>query len=308
MRRFLILLVGAVWLAGCASSSRTRQAPVPPTIEAKKSQGGGYYLDDGPGDSPPPNLQNIPDAVPRTEPMHQYANRPYMVAGVNYTPVSEGTGFRQTGMASWYGKRFHGKPTSSGEIYNMYGMTAAHPTLPIPSYARVTSLDSGKSVIVRINDRGPFHSDRVIDLSYTAAYKLGIAGRGSAMVSVESIDPETEAMQDKAPPPGKDGMSGARGSSRAGAEKPGDQGVASDNADKPGYYVQLGAFGNPANAEKLLKQAREALEIPAEQVQVEQAGSLHHVKLGPFADQAEAKDWQRKASATLGTAAITITR
>jgi rare lipoprotein A len=278
MRKFLLLLIAASWLAGCSSAPRTRQSSLPaPETKAK----GGYYLDDGPGDNPPPNLHEVPDAVPRDEPLHRYANRPYEVAGVSYTPMSGRTSFRQEGIASWYGRRYHGKPTSSGEIYDMYGMTAAHPTLPIPSYAKVTALASGKAVIVRINDRGPFHSDRVIDLSYTSAYKLGLLGRGSAQVSVESIGPETAVLQRDSTPA---------------------------NAEKPGYYLQLGAFGSPENAEKLRLQAREALGIPDERVQVALVGSLHRVRLGPFADQAEAGDWLEKTRAALGIAAITITR
>jgi rare lipoprotein A len=280
MRKLFMLLLAAGWLAGCSSTPRTQQAPVPPPLEVK-AKGGGYYLDDGPGDDPPPNLQDVPDAVPRDEPLHRYANRPYEVMGVSYTPLGELEPFRQTGVASWYGKRYHGKKTSSGEVYDMYGMTAAHPTLPIPSYARVTSLDSGKSVIVRINDRGPFHSDRVIDLSYTAAYKLGLLGRGSGRVTVESAGAEAEAVQPE---------------------------VSRGIAPKPGYYVQLGAFGNPDNAQKLLLRARQALDIPAELTQVSLVGDLHRVKLGPFADQAEASGWVEKSRTVLGIAAITVTR
>lgn len=293
MRRTLfILLFAAGWLAGCSSAPHTKQSSAPRPPEAKT--GGGYYLDDGPGDSPPPNLQAVPDAVPRDEPLHRYANRPYEVSGVNYTPMKERGAVHQTGIASWYGKRYHGKPTSSGEIYDMYGMTAAHPTLPIPSYAKVTSLDSGKAVIVRINDRGPFHSDRVIDLSYTAAYKLGLLGKGSGRVSVESIGPEIEPIQYNV--------------SLDMAAKPDNYSVSQDNTNKPGYYVQLGAFGNPENAEKLLSQARAALAIPAELVQMTLAGNMHHVKLGPFTNQAEASDWVEKTRSALGIAAITITR
>jgi rare lipoprotein A len=150
---------------------------------------GGYYKDDGPHAQPPSGLEGVPDAVPRVEPLHRYANRPYRVFGKDYRPLASLQPFRQRGMASWYGKRFHGKPTSSGEKYDMYRMTAAHPTLPIPSYARVTNLANGRSVVVRINDRGPFHAGRVIDLSYVAAHRLGYIGAGSAQVEVEAIVP-----------------------------------------------------------------------------------------------------------------------
>ena len=150
---------------------------------------GAYYKDDGPGDKVPPNLDRIADAIPRAEPLHKFANRPYQALGKSYVPLSSVQPFRQRGMASWYGKRFHGQKTSSGEAYNMYAMTAAHPTLPIPSYARVTRLSNGKSVVVRINDRGPFHASRIIDLSYAAAHRLGYVQAGSAEVLVESVVP-----------------------------------------------------------------------------------------------------------------------
>lgn len=162
-------------LAGCGSSGR------------KGGKGGGYYLDDGPGSDIPANIQNIPDAVPRIEP-HNPANfRPYKVMGQQFVPVSASTQLRQRGVASWYGRKFHGQKTANGETYNMYAMSAAHPTLPLPSYARVTHEASGRSVIVRVNDRGPFLRGRVIDLSYAAAAKLGIIGKGSDRVVVEAI-------------------------------------------------------------------------------------------------------------------------
>jgi rare lipoprotein A len=153
---------------------------------------GGYYKDDGPHERPPAGLDAVADATPRAEPLHRYANRPYSVFGKDYLPLSAVQPFRQRGMASWYGKRFHGQKTSSGEPYDMYSMTAAHPTLPIPSYARVTNLANGRSVVVRINDRGPFHAGRVIDLSYVAAYKLGYIAAGSAQVEVEAIVPDAQ--------------------------------------------------------------------------------------------------------------------
>ena len=150
---------------------------------------GGYYKDDGPGARPPGNLSSIPDAKPRSEPLNRAANRPYEVFGKKYVPLTSVQAFRQRGVASWYGKRFHGQKTSSGETYDMYAMTAAHPTLPIPSYARVTSVKTGRQVVVRINDRGPFHGGRVIDLSYAAAYRLGLIDSGSGEVEIQSIVP-----------------------------------------------------------------------------------------------------------------------
>lgn len=161
-----------------------------PHLPAAGSGRGGYYQDDGPGDAPPADLLSTQDAQPRIEPYAVRGNKPYVVFGKTYTPLIEDKPFRQRGVGSWYGKKFHGQKTSSGELYDMYKMTAAHPTLPIPSYARVTNLKNGKQVIVRVNDRGPFHSSRIIDVSYTAALKLGYLGYGSSELEVERILPE----------------------------------------------------------------------------------------------------------------------
>ena len=142
---------------------------------------------DGPGANPPPGLERTPDAVPRAEPVRAGgANKPYRAAGHHYTPMTADAPFSEAGLASWYGRKFHGRPTSSGEPYDMYAMTAAHRTLPIPSYARVRNPANGHEVVVRINDRGPFVDGRVIDLSYTAALKLGVLA-GVAKVEVRRI-------------------------------------------------------------------------------------------------------------------------
>jgi rare lipoprotein A len=173
----LVAMVALAVLAACSSAPKK----------------GGYYKDDGPAANPPGNLDRVADAKPRAEPLHRFANRPYEVFGKKYVPLASVRSFHQRGVASWYGKRFHGQKTASGETYDMYAMTAAHPILPIPSYARVTHLKSGKQVIVRINDRGPFHSGRVIDLSYAAAHRLGLLGTGSGEVEIEAIVPGARA-------------------------------------------------------------------------------------------------------------------
>ncbi|MBI1942254.1 MAG: septal ring lytic transglycosylase RlpA family protein [Betaproteobacteria bacterium] len=160
-----------------------------PEAPAAVQRPGRYYKDDGPGANPPADLAAVPDAVPRAEPPHRHANRPYRALGRDYVPLASAAGFRQRGVATWYGRRYHGQKTSSGEPYDMYAMTAAHPVLPIPSYARVTNPANGASVVVRINDRGPFHAERVIDVSYVAAWKLGFVQAGSALVEVESVSP-----------------------------------------------------------------------------------------------------------------------
>ena len=153
----------------------------------------GDTRDDGPGGPLPSNPDRIADARPRSEPLNPGANSPYTILGRKYVPYQSLTPYRARGIASWYGRKFHGKPTSSGERYDMYAMTAAHTILPIPSYARVTNLSNGRSVVVRVNDRGPFHSERIIDLSYAAAYKLGYVNAGSASVEVEAILPRGSA-------------------------------------------------------------------------------------------------------------------
>ncbi|HRL22371.1 MAG TPA: septal ring lytic transglycosylase RlpA family protein [Alcaligenes sp.] len=174
-------------LAGCSSSPKRAKPKPRPGATVAAPQGGGYYKDDGPHSRVPANLLATPNATPRLEPIARSNTRPYTVLGKSFVPHTSHKSFSQTGTASWYGRKFHGKKTANGETYDMYAMTAAHPTLPIPSYARVTRPKTGKSVIVRINDRGPFHSSRIIDLSYVAAAKLDLIAPGSGTVLVESI-------------------------------------------------------------------------------------------------------------------------
>ena len=178
----------AAALAGCASPPATRSSgpaqalpagslPAPPSSTRP----------DGPGDNPPPDLHLVPDAAPRLEPVRAGGpNKPYEVLGQAYTPLQGDPPLVQRGLASWYGRQFHGRGTANGETYNMYAMTAAHRTMPLPSYARVRNPANGREVVVRVNDRGPFHSGRVIDLSYTAALRLGLVG-GVAPVEIERI-------------------------------------------------------------------------------------------------------------------------
>ena len=198
-RRVAVLAVVPLLVACGAQPPRVDQEGSPPPAAAKPApqkppqytlkRGGGFYQDDGPGDSIPGNLDAVPDAEPRAEPLHRFANNPYSVLGRDYVPMKALQPYRARGVASWYGRKFHGQKTSSGEIYDMFAMTAAHPTLPIPSYVRVTNLANGSAVVVRVNDRGPFLHERLIDLSYAAAWKLGYIGSGSAQVEVESILP-----------------------------------------------------------------------------------------------------------------------
>ena len=259
-------------LASCATPVR---GPVPGTPQPS---GGGYYKDDGPGAHPPADLDAIPNAVPKPQPLLASANRPYEVMGQTFVPETHLKPFEQVGMASWYGRMFQGRKTTSGEPYDMYAMTAAHPTLPILSYARVTNLANGRSVIVKINDRGPFLHGRIIDLSYTAAYKLGMLGHGSARVRVESILPG-EA------PDEEDGQDLAAG-----------------------YYLQLGAFQSEKSARTMLEKVAATMEIEPGQLHVVLNNNLHLVSLGPFADQQEAAAWAAKCELVLNIQPHTLQR
>jgi rare lipoprotein A len=275
-----LALCAFVLVAGCATAPKTprieREASAPPSAPAP-SRPGGYYLDDGPGDAPPVDLARIPDAQPRPEPLHRAANSPYVVFGREYVPERSVRPFRQRGVASWYGRRFHGNPTSSGERYDMYAMTAAHPTLPIPSYARVTSVANGRSVVVRINDRGPFLHGRIIDLSYAAAWKLGYLAQGSTLVDVETVVPGDAVAAVAAPPP--------REERAPAASDPVEVPVA---AEPGGIYVQLGAFAAPENAESL--RARLALELAsfAGQIEIFRKDGLYRLHIGPYRTRVEA--------------------
>ncbi|MFZ6733035.1 septal ring lytic transglycosylase RlpA family protein [Undibacterium sp. Ji42W] len=203
--RLPLLAASAVLLVACGSApknnvitpdsprpaSGTKSSPSQTAALPKANSGkGAYYKDDGPGDNMPEGLENTVDPIPTLENYSRSGNKPYVVFGKTYTPIADSTTpFVQRGVGSWYGKKFHGQKTSSGELYDMYKVTAAHPTLPIPSYARVTNLTNGKQIIVRINDRGPFHASRIIDLSYTAALKLDVIGKGSSQIEVERLLP-----------------------------------------------------------------------------------------------------------------------
>jgi rare lipoprotein A len=266
----------ALGIAGCATAPkapRTERDGTAPPAAPGAARPGGYYLDDGPGDGAPPDLARVPDAEPRSEPLNRAANTPYVVFGKEYVPDRSVRAFRQRGIASWYGRRFHGARTSSGERYDMYAMTAAHPTLPIPSYARVTNLANGRSVVVRINDRGPFLHGRIIDLSYAAAWKLGYTAQGSALVDVEAIVPGEAPMPAPRPEPAP---------------------VAADAAEVPvaaesgGIYVQLGAFAAPENAESL--RARLALELAGldRNIEIHRKDGLYRLHVGPYRTREEA--------------------
>ncbi len=292
--RGAVLALAAIYLSGC-SMLGTRGPSA--TGGPKK---GGYYLDDGPGDNPPPNLDAIPDASPKAEPLARGANKPYVALGKEYVPMPDGQPYKVRGLASWYGRRYHGKPTSSGELYDMYGMTAAHPTLPIPSYVRVTNVQNGRSVVVRVNDRGPFVDDRLIDLSYTAAYKLGIL-RGVTPVEVERIFPEdtrpSVVQVVRVDPPLIEEAKPLEAAKLAEPVKPVEPMRAAElpktakpsKPAGPGAYLQVGAFAAQATADDLVARIEQRLGALAQGVRSVQMGGLFKVHVGPFRD-AEALD------------------
>lgn len=341
--RVLIVCLVTLLLAACGSAPQRSAQPSSSEVgQSVPSRGGGYYKDDGPGTNPPADLAAIPDAEPRSEPLLKHANKPYVALGQSYTPETEVKPFKQRGLASWYGRRFHGKRTSSGEIYDMYAMTAAHPTLPIPSYARVTNLKSGKSVVVRINDRGPFHSKRVIDLSYTAAAKLGYIGTGHTQVEVEAIVPTDEMIaanrvRDPRPPaaPGASTTGPAAhetpvpevasvGSSAApqtgGTDDPIAQLAAAHSAgsgtasgDKPdaepgGIFVQLGAWRSLDMAEDLRGRVRREFATVTERLLISLQNGMYRLHLGPYASANDARTMAARIGAAFKLRPVVIQR
>ncbi|AOY01439.1 septal ring lytic transglycosylase RlpA family protein [Jeongeupia sp. USM3] len=241
--------------------------------------GGAFYKDDGPMAEIPANINLIPEPVPRWEPLHKWANRPYTVLGLSFTPLAQPGNSVETGMGSWYGRKFHGQKTSIGESYNMFAMTAASPVLPLPSYARVTNLENGRSVVVRVNDRGPFHKGRVMDLSFLAACRLGYAQKGSAQLKVESLLPAdaptvvaAQAKQQVDAPLPFDG-------------EPKPVPVANTAA---GVYLQLAAFGSLANAESFRDRYASMLDGNSAKLVIQSSGAIHRVRIGPYPDRQSA--------------------
>jgi rare lipoprotein A len=264
---------------------------------------------DGPEARPPPDLMQVPDALPKLEPIRQGGpNKPYEVLGGRYEPLRAEAQYVEDGLASWYGRKFHGRKTASGEVYNMYAMTAAHKTLPLPSYARVTNAANGRSIIVRVNDRGPFVRGRIIDLSYTAALQLDTL-RGVVPVRVERITPEqiasgawrgapsaaVAAADDGGPPEPATVMVTAVPAAPV-APPPGanTDAVASEPARAPtaagrGFWVQLGAYRERGGAMQLQQQAGERVDGLGLLLAVFSDNALHRVQAGPFATRDEAQ-------------------
>lgn len=313
--RIAILLL-ALALAACGSApQRGSVERLPGGSTETPSRGGGYYLDDGPGANAPANLDAIPDAVPRLEPLHRGTQRPYTVMGRNYTPMTRLEPYRARGTATWYGRRYHGKPTSSGEPYDMYAMTAAHTVLPIPSYVRVTNIANGKSVVVRVNDRGPFIGDRLIDLSYTAAHRLGIIGSGSGLVEVESIIPGT-APAVVEPPVAVSPLPAAVVETAAlppPAAAPAAPAAAAAAASMPqvaaaGTWLQFGAFGVQANAENYLARLQAQADWLAGTLRIHHSDGIFRVQAGPYGSDSAAREAAERAGQALGAKPVVVSR
>jgi rare lipoprotein A len=285
VRASAFAIAAALAIAACTSAPK--REPAASSASSPPSRPGGYYKDDGPGDNPPANLDSIPEATPRLEPLNRFANRPYSVFGVDYVPATSLRPYTERGIASWYGRKFHSQKTSTGEVYDMYAMTAAHPTLPLPSYAKVTSLTTGRSVVVRVNDRGPFHNGRIVDLSYAAAWRIGIAQKGSGEVEVTSILPSgipTVAVAQPLPPV-------------AAVTGPAATPVAQETG---GFVVQLGAFANNANAQAFVSRLTNQITGMSVEAKVHEADGLFRVVVGPYPTLDEARRTSERLRLALG--------
>lgn len=281
MRRTCAALSVLLLLAGCAGGGGgPRPSPGEASSKAPAAAGSGerYALAGDAYPEDPPDVAEVPDAMPRREARSRGGNTsPYEVWGKRYEVMADARGYSRQGRASWYGEKFHGYATSNGEIYDMYKMSAAHRSLPLPSFVRVTSLDNGRSAIVRVNDRGPFHSDREIDLSYAAAARLGILEQGTGRVRVEAIDVERWIADN------------GEASPTRGASLPREAAVASTPAapeagrDQPvagsGVFLQVAALGSADTARQLKSRLEGEIDRP---VRVASATGLHRVQVGPL--------------------------
>jgi rare lipoprotein A len=300
----LVLSGAALVLAGCASGPRGG-----PSV---------WSGHDGAEAQPPAGLANVPDAEPRVEPFRSGGpNRPYEVLGQTYTPITQDRPFTERGLASWYGRKFHGRRTANGEVYDMYAMTAAHPTLPLPSYVRVRNPANGREVIVRVNDRGPFHAGRIIDLSYTAALRLdllrGVAPvvleritfedirtgawrRGAAPVAVAAGAPQAVASADPVRPEpveGPDDKPRANVDAAAMSDPTAQVEEAAParalTAAPRGFWIQLGAFRQRDGAEGFQRRVQAELDWLSPSLAVFSDAALFRLQAGPYASRDEAR-------------------
>jgi rare lipoprotein A len=321
LRCVFAVLAFTTLLAGCASGPR---------------KGG-----DGPGEHPPPGLASVADAEPRLETIRPGgANKPYQALGREYVPMTRDLAFSERGLASWYGRQFHGRRTASGEPYDMYAMTAAHPTLPIPSYARIRNPANGRKVIVRINDRGPFHAGRIVDLSYTAALRLDLL-RGVAPVELERItydeiragtwrrdgrDATRYAAARPARPPAAERAAAAPELAAVAAlpaeavvdASPRPVGAASEAVAAPvpvaasaqprGFWVQLGAFREASGADSFQRRVAADVDWLTPLLATFGDASFFRVQAGPYANRDEAQGAAARIREALGLVPMIVER
>ena len=342
-RAALAALALGLLLVGCGSAPKPaadRPASPRPAPAADR---------DGPGADPPSDLANLPDAEPRIEPIRSAGpNKPYTVLGRDYVPIARDTAFSERGLASWYGRKFHGRRTANGEVYDMYAMTAAHPTLPLPSYARIRNPANGREVVVRINDRGPFHAGRFVDLSYAAALRLDLL-RGVAPVELERLTfDEIRAGNWRRGDAAATRMAGAvspRGAPAATAPVPVSTpvpvpgaavvavatatGEAADGPSTPpppaiasiapaagpaaassarGFWVQLGAFRESAGAESFQRRVGDEVEWLVPLLATYGDASLYRVAAGPYANRADAQGAAARVRDALGLVPVIVER
>lgn len=286
-------------LFSCAGTSPTVTAPhssdpyYTPNYPAPKpgtNPSDRYDIKHDRGSSVPINVDGIPDAVPIAEPYSAGGNQsPYTVLGETYHVLASAKGYREEGIASWYGEKFHGHKTSNGETYSIYKMTAAHKTLPIPCYARVTNLQNNRSVIVRVNDRGPFKAGRIMDLSQAAATKLGYTDQGTARVLVEVVDAQSINQPSVVNQPSASEVYSAN------SPQP--------DMDKGGFYLQVGAFSNPDNARQQKLQLMQRFSYPVIVSQIP-GQEVWRVKIGPVTQRDALYIQDEVAGAGLGQAVL----
>jgi rare lipoprotein A len=340
------LALAALVLAGCGSApprSPSGSGSVPAVTP--RSGAAPWYERDGAESRPPSDLSSIPDAEPRIEPIRNGGpNKPYEALGHDYVPITDDRPYTERGLASWYGKKFHGRKTASGETYNMYAMTAAHPTLPIPSYVRILNPANQREVIVRVNDRGPFHRGRIIDLSYTAAYKLGLL-KGVAPVEITRITqddirtgawrkdaappeparvapPAVEVAQapppavlPQAPPPAVLAQAPSPGALPADAAP---IASASSGGDDPppsplarparGFWVQLGAFRQREGADSFQRRVVADLDWLAPLLGVFSEPTGYRLQAGPYASRDEALGVAQRVREALSLVPVIVER
>ncbi len=279
MKRIVSIFSVALILSACSTGSRP----------------GSYFEDDGPHKNVKIDIAKIPDATPRWERVDPSRSRPYTVLGKKYYPMTEARNYREIGVASWYGRKFHGRRTSLGERYDMYTMTAAHKTLPLPSYVRVRNLKNNHTVVVRVNDRGPFLHKRLIDLSYAAAYKLGMIGSGTTEVEVMVITPGFKA----APPPAvmatTEDSDATEIKTRAVDETTLLRAEKITTTASETVYFQVGAFGSAENAENLRARLEQANITPVLILPVKKNDTrLYRVRIGPLDDIEKSEATRRR--------------